>query len=523
MLRIKELGVNVLEDKFYLSHSQLVEEAIKKDEVKIGPRGSLLVRTGKYTGRCPKDRFIVDSKNLGAEIAWGKINQKISKENFDLLLEKAVNYAESKEMYTTDCFCGADNEYKIKVRFITEYAWHSVFVRNMFLRSKKDEFEKKGVNFTVLNVSNLVVKDYQKYSLNSEIFIIIDLERKIAIISGTRYSGEMKKCIFSIMNYYLPQKGVFPMHCSANEGQDGDVALFFGLSGTGKTTLSSDVQRKLIGDDEHGWSDNGVFNFEGGCYAKCINLSKEKEPIIWDAIQYGAILENVIYNLKTHKLDYTDSNLTENTRVSYPIYLVKNRVKSGYANHPKNIIFLTADAFGVLPPVAKLTPEQASYHFLSGYTSKIAGTESGITEPQATFSACFGEPFMMLSPQVYTKLLVEKINKYNCNVFLINTGWFGGNYEVGKRIELKITRQIIDSILDGSILDAEYRLDDYFCFNIPKSLKGVPENILCYESSWKNQNDYIAIKKKLVLMFNENFKRFGDSFSDIAAHGPIIK
>ena len=521
-MEIKNLGLTIPDENCHLEHNKMVEESIIKKESKLGPRGTLLVSTGKYTGRCPKDRFIVDNAKSSSKIAWGKINQKISEQNFNALKDKAISYAKQKKMYVTDCLCGADEKYKIKVRFITEIAWHSIFVRNMFIRGNKHQLNKKEIEFTVLNVCGLEEKEYEKYGLNSEVFIIFDLENKLGIIGGTQYSGEMKKGIFSIMNYYLPQKKVLPMHCSANEGSRGDVTLFFGLSGTGKTTLSSDVHRKLIGDDEHGWSNTGVFNFEGGCYAKVINLSPKKEPAIWDTLEYGAILENVVYDPQTHMVDYTDDSITENTRASYPIYLVKNAVSSGVGQHPNNIIFLTADAFGVLPPVAKLTPTQASYHFLSGYTSKVAGTESGIKEPTATFSACFGEPFMVLRPEVYSDLLAQKIREHRCNVFLVNTGWCGGNYNTGKRIDLSTTRQIISDILDGSILSASYQEDSIFGFEVPESMVGIESSLLNPIQAWENKEEFLKTKKKLAEMFVENFKRFGANLSDVALHGPKL-
>ena len=488
----------------------------------MGPEGVLLATTGKYTGRSPKDRFLVDEKSSNEKIAWGKINQKISRENFDKLLVKAIDYSKNCKLYTTDCFCGADKRYRIKVRFITEFIWHSIFVRNMFLRSTRKEFEKVKTDFTVLNVSNLIADEHEKYGLRSEVFIVFDIERKIGIIGGTQYSGEMKKGIFSFMNYYLPQKGVFPMHCSANVGVRGDVALFFGLSGTGKTTISSDPERQLIGDDEHGWSDEGVFNFEGGCYAKTIKLSPIKEPTICNALRYGAILENVVYDQDTRRIDYDDASITENTRASYPVYLVDKVFLSGRGGHPKNIIFLTADAFGVLPPVARLTIEQAIYHFLSGYTSKVAGTERGIVEPQATFSACFGEPFMVLEPRIYGELLAKKVRENHCNVFLVNTGWCGGKYGVGHRIDLDVTRHIVYDILNESIQSSEYRIDEIFGFEVPKNLPAVDSRLLDPIQLWENKEEFTTTKENLAKMFIDNFNRFGNSLDDIKAHGPKL-
>ena len=514
-MEIKELGIQVPDETYNLDQARLVEEAIINKECQLGPEGVLLANTGKYTGRSPKDRFLVDEKSSSDKIAWGKINQKISRENFDKILAKAVEYSKKCKLYTTDCFCGANQKYRIKVRFVTEFVWHGIFVRNMFLRARKTEFAKTKTDFTILNVSNLVADEPKKYGLRSEVFIVFDIERKIGIIGGTQYSGEMKKGIFSFMNYYLPQMGVFPMHCSANKGVRGDVALFFGLSGTGKTTISSDPERELIGDDEHGWSDSGIFNFEGGCYAKTIKLSPIKEPTICNAIKYGAILENVVYNQNTRSIDYDDSSITENTRASYPVYLIDKVVLSGKGGHPKNIIFLTADAFGVLPPVAHLTIEQAIYHFLSGYTSKIAGTERGIVEPQATFSACFGEPFMVLEPKVYGDLLAKKIKENHCSVFLVNTGWCGGKYGIGHRIDLDVTRQIVYDILNSSIKHSEYRIDDIFGFEVPKNLPAIDSRLLDPIQLWSDKVEFKKAKKNLAKMFIENFNRFGSSLDNI--------
>ena len=521
-MEIKELGMQVPDDTYNLDQARLIEEAIINKECQLGPEGVLLANTGKYTGRSPKDRFLVDEKSSNEKIAWGKINQKISRENFDKLLAKAIDYSKNCKLYTTDCFCGADKRYRIKVRFITEFVWHSIFVRNMFLRADRKEFEKVKTDFTVLNVSNLIADEPEKYGLRSEVFIVFDIERKIGLIGGTQYSGEMKKGIFSFMNYYLPQKGVFPMHCSANVGVRGDVALFFGLSGTGKTTISSDPERQLIGDDEHGWSDEGVFNFEGGCYAKTIKLSPIKEPTICNALRYGAILENVVYDQDTRRIDYDDASITENTRASYPVYLVDKVFLSGRGGHPKNIIFLTADAFGVLPPVARLTIEQAIYHFLSGYTSKVAGTERGIVEPQATFSACFGEPFMVLEPRIYGELLAKKVRENHCNVFLVNTGWCGGKYGVGHRIDLDVTRHIVYDILNESIQSSEYRIDEIFGFEVPKNLPAVDSRLLDPIQLWENKEEFKTTKENLAKMFIDNFNRFGNSLDDIKAHGPKL-
>ena len=514
-----DLQKYILERKRNLSQARIIEATLLNKEALLGPQGSLIAYTGKYTGRCPKDRFLVEEDSSKNNISWGKINQKISRENFDKLLAVATQYITSKELYTRDCYCGADKKYRIKVRFITQMAWHNMFVGNMFIEPKAKDLANFIPDFTVLNVGNIQIKNFQEYGLNSDVFIIFDLERKLGVIGGTNYSGEMKKGIFSYMNYLLPLAGVLPMHCSANKSKDGDVTLFFGLSGTGKTTLSADTNRILIGDDEHGWSDDGIFNFEGGCYAKAIALSVEREPTIWDTIRYGAILENVGYNEHTRQVDFCDDSITKNTRISYPISLVENADKNGKGGHPNNIIFLTCDAFGVLPPVSRLTPEQACYHFLSGYTSKAPGTESGVTEFQATFSTCFGEPFMTLRPEVYSDLLAIKIKQHHCNVFLVNTGWFGGGGTEGVRISLSITRKIITSILEGTIFKAKFKKDKVFGFEIAQQIIGIKQS-LDPKTSWISSEKYEQARKELAQKFIENFHRFEGQLPQIEKAGP---
>ncbi len=505
-----------------LSQASIIEASILRKEGALGPHGSLIVNTGEYTGRCPKDRFLVLEETSKEHIAWGKINQKISRTNFDKIYNLAMDYAKERKFYSTECFCGAKKAYQLKVHFITEMAWHNVFIYNMFIQASRQELAAVPTDFTVINVGKMQLKDYQQYGLRSEVFILFDFERKIGVIGGTEYSGEIKKGIFSYMNYLLPGAGVLPMHCAANKSKDdGDVALFFGLSGTGKTTLSADSQRILIGDDEHGWADDGVFNFEGGCYAKAINLSKKNEPTIWQTIRYGAILENVVYDEVSRRVDFSDDSITENTRISYSMSLVKNADLSGIGKHPSNIIFLTADAFGVLPPVARLTPKQASYYFLSGYTSKAPGTESGIKTHQETFSTCFGEPFMVLRPEVYSKLLEQKIKKHNCNVFLVNTGWFGGGLGRGTRISLKVTRGIITSILQGNILQATYEKDNIFGFQVVKNISGVLENF-DNQVGWQDKEQYNQARKELAKKFIANFRRFQGKLPEIEQAGPQI-
>lgn len=492
-----------------ISYDELFKHECEKGEGEVSQNGTFCVDTGIFTGRSPKDKYFVKQDPSQKFIAWGKINHPISKELFDKLLQKAKNQLSGKDIYVQDAYCGASLKSRKAVRFISEVAWQAHFVKNMFIRPKDSELAEFRPEFVVYNACKCVNEDWQKDGLNSEVFVIFNVEENVGVIGGTWYGGEMKKGIFSMMNYWLPLEGKFPMHCSANVGENGDTALFFGLSGTGKTTLSTDPRRRLIGDDEHGWDDEGIFNFEGGCYAKTINLSAENEPEIYAAIKRNALLENVV--LKADKsVDYTDATKTENTRVSYPIEHIANHEKSLQAGHPKNIIFLTADAFGVLPPVSKLTKEQASYYFLSGYTAKVAGTERGIIEPQATFSACFGEPFMPLHPTVYAKLLGEKIAKHGVSVYLVNTGWTGGAYGVGKRMSIKATRACVNAILDGSIKKCEFENFEVFNLAIPKALEGVETKLLNPANTWADKAAYATMRDKLARMFSENFKRYED-------------
>ncbi|MDL0088570.1 phosphoenolpyruvate carboxykinase (ATP) [Campylobacter sp. PS10] len=510
MSDIENLGLNDIKKVYHnLSYDELFNHEVKNGEGRVSSNGTFMVDTGVFTGRSPKDKYFVKQDPSGKFIAWGKVNKPISKELFDKLLSKAKAQLSGKEIYVQDAFCGASAKSKKSVRFVTEVAWQAHFVKNMFIRPNDNELANFKSDFVVFNACKCVNDEWQKDGLNSEVFVIFNVEENVAVIGGTWYGGEMKKGIFSMMNYWLPLEGKLSMHCSANVGKDGDTALFFGLSGTGKTTLSTDPHRKLIGDDEHGWDDEGVFNFEGGCYAKCINLDSESEPEIYNAIRRDALLENVVADANG-VVDYKDGSKTENTRVSYPIEHIDNHEPSLSAPHPKNIIFLTADAFGVLPPVAKLTKEQAMYYFLSGYTAKVAGTERGITEPVATFSACFGEPFMPLHPTAYAKLLGEKIDKHGVSVYLVNTGWSGGAYGVGKRMSIKATRACINAILDGSIKNCEFENFDKFNLAIPKELSGVETRLLNPINTWANSDEYIAQRDKLASMFSENFKRYED-------------
>ncbi|MGQ9748077.1 MAG: phosphoenolpyruvate carboxykinase (ATP), partial [Candidatus Caldatribacteriaceae bacterium] len=436
---------------FYnLSVPELLEHAIKKGEGIFSSTGALVVFTGKYTGRSPQDRYIVDNAEVHDHINWGKINIPVSEEVFERLYKNLCAYFQGRDVYIYDGFVGVDPKYRLPVRFINEYAYQNVFVQNMFLRANDQELDNFKPEFTVICAPSYKANP-AKDKIRSEAFVIVNFNRKMIIIGGTSYGGEIKKAIFAVMNFLFPFQGVFPMHCSANVGEKGDVAIFFGLSGTGKTSLSADLTRRLIGDDEHGWSEQDTFNFEGGCYAKCINLSREKEPQIWDSIRYGAIMENVVLSPDTRVPDYNDARYTENTRVSYPVDFIPNALIPGMAGHPKVIIFLTADAFGVLPPVANLDREKAISYFLLGYTSKLAGTERGIVEPQATFSVCFGAPFMPLKPRVYAKMLDERIRKHAPRVYLVNTGWIGGPYGVGERIDINYTRTIVRAVIEGTI------------------------------------------------------------------------
>lgn len=506
---IEKLDLQGIKQVFHnLSYDELLKHEIAKKEGKMTKMGAFSVDTGIFTGRSPKDKYFVKQDPSKKFISWGKINQPITDELFNKLLKTAKKQLSNKDIYIQDAYCGSSLDSRKSVRFVTEVAWQAHFVKNMFIRPNKNELENFKPDFVVYNACKCANKDYKKDGLNSEVFVIFNIEKNVAVIGGTWYGGEMKKGIFSMMNYWLPLSGKMSMHCSANVGKSGDVALFFGLSGTGKTTLSTDSNRKLIGDDEHGWDDNGIFNFEGGCYAKCIKLSKENEPEIYGAIKKDALLENVVIN--DGVVDFNDSSKTENTRVSYPIEHILNHESSLKAGHPKNIIFLTADAFGVLPPVAKLTKDQAMYYFLSGYTAKVAGTERGITEPVATFSACFGEPFMPLHPTVYAGLLGKKIDKYDVNVYLVNTGWSGGAYGIGKRMSIKATRTCINAILDGSIKKCEFENFEKFNLSIPKKLIGVETKLLNPINTWNNKEDFLKMRDKLAKMFIENFKRYED-------------
>jgi phosphoenolpyruvate carboxykinase (ATP) len=503
---------------YNLPPAQLVRIAVKRGEGVLTSTGALRVTTGKYTGRSPNDKFIVDSPAVHSDIAWGN-NKAFQGEQFDQLYNRMMAYMQNRELFIFDGFAGAEQQHRVKVQFINEFAWQNLFVHQMFIRPEKCQ-EEWQPDFKVICVPGFKAVPAID-GTNSEAFVVLNFERKMVLIGGTHYAGEMKKAIFTVMNYLLPKKGILSMHCSANLGKQGDTALFFGLSGTGKTTLSADSTRNLIGDDEHVWSDKGIFNIEGGCYAKCIKLSQKNEPQIWEAIRFGAVLENVDIDPETCVTDYDSVKFTENTRVAYPVDYIPGAVIPGVGGHPKTVIFLTADAFGVLPPIAKLNNEQAMYHFLSGYTSKLAGTERGITEPQATFSACFGAPFLPLSPLVYAKLLGEKLAKHGTNVYLINTGWSGGSYGIGKRMNLNYTRAMVTAAIEGKLDHVSYELDPIFNVYVPTACPGVPSNILNPRSTWTDGDAYDKQARQLAQLFVDNFSKFlEDMPKEIGEAGP---
>ncbi|HET7579537.1 MAG TPA: phosphoenolpyruvate carboxykinase (ATP) [Bacillales bacterium] len=501
-----------------LSTAQLTEKALERGEGFLTSTGALRVETGKYTGRSPKDKFIVKEASTKNTVNWGDVNQSIDEETFKRLYDKVLQYLGTKESFVFRGFAGADPDHRLPVEVVTEYAWHNLFTRQLFIRPTEEELADHHPGFTVISAPGFHA-DPEKDGTNSETFIIISFEQRIVLVGGTEYAGEIKKSIFSVMNYLLPEKEIMSMHCSANIGTEGDVALFFGLSGTGKTTLSADPYRKLIGDDEHGWSNNGVFNIEGGCYAKCINLSEEKEPQIWNAIRFGTVVENVIVD-EDRVVDYDDTRLTQNTRAAYPIESIDNIVQPSIAGHPNTIIFLTADAFGVLPPISKLTKEQAMYHFISGYTSKLAGTERGISSPQATFSTCFAEPFLPLPAQRYAEMLGEKIDQHNAQVFLVNTGWTGGEYGVGSRMDLNHTRAMVQAALQEELTNTETVTDPVFGLHIPVECPGVPDEVLQPKKTWNDPDAYDRKAKELARKFKENFDKFTNVSADIKNGGP---
>lgn len=518
---LSALGLKVRTAKWNLHPSELIEETIRNGEGVLTDNGALMCDTGKFTGRAPKDKFIVQDDKTKDSVNWGAINIPITPEKFDQLLGKMIKYLDDKDVYVRDVYAGADKTHRLRVRVINTMAWHNLFVHNMFLRPDAYKLETFDPNFTIICVPEFKA-DPAVDGTRQDNFAIINFTKRMILIGGTAYSGEMKKGIFSVLNYTLPHdENVLSMHCSANMGKDQDTAIFFGLSGTGKTTLSADPERLLIGDDEHGWTASNVFNFEGGCYAKVIDLSEEKEPDIYKAICYGAILENTRFKPGTREVDYANKSVTENTRASYPIYHIRNAVEPSIGGIPKNIFFLTCDAYGVIPPIQRLTKGQAMYHFISGYTSKVAGTEAGITEPELVFSACFGAPFLPLHPTKYAEMLGKKMEEHEVNVWLVNTGWTGGPYGVGSRISLKYTRAMITAALNGSLGNAGYRKHSIFGADIPTTCPGVPNEILSPRETWKNDEGFYKKANELARKFNDNFKKYEEfANAEIMAGAP---
>ncbi len=504
---------------FNLSVPVLVGESLRRGEACLSSTGALKATTGKYTGRSPKDKFLVDDAGTHDRVDWGKTNQMLPSEKFDALARGMAAFAAGQELFVFEGYGGADPAYRLPIRIITQYAWHSLFAHQLFVRPTPQELVDFQPQFTLLDLPDFHAEPARD-AVNSETAIVLDLTRRMGLIMGTRYAGEIKKSVFTVLNYLLPQNGVFPMHCSANVGLDGQAALFFGLSGTGKTTLSADPERRLIGDDEHGWSEAGVFNFEGGCYAKCVRLSQSGEPEIWDAIRFGTVLENVVLDPATGVADYDDISLTENTRAAYPLTHIPNALTQGVGGHPKTILFLTADAFGVLPPISRLTRDQAMYHFLSGYTSKLAGTERGVTTPEPNFSACFGAPFWPLPPLEYAAMLGRRLDEHGATCYLVNTGWSGGPYGTGHRMDLAQTRAMIHAALGGGLEETPAATDPVFGLHIPLHVEGVPDEVLQPRATWADGQDYDAAALALAARFRANFERFPQVSEAVKAAGP---
>ena len=500
----------------------LIQTAVKRGEGELADMGPFASVTAPHTGRSPNDKFVVEEPSSVNDVDWGKVNQKYPAEKFEILLNDVREYLNGRdELFVQDLYCGADPKYRLSVRYVSPSSWHMAFVRNMFIRPDVADLASFNPNFTVLHAPEFQA-DPARHGTRTSTFIVLNLAKRMILIGGTRYAGELKKAMFTVMNYYLPKQGVLSMHCSANIGKQGDTALFFGLSGTGKTTLSADPERNLIGDDEHGWSPEGTFNFEGGCYAKVINLSPEGEPDIYRTTQmFGTILENVVLDPMTKKVKFEDQSITENTRASYPLHYIPNNVPSGKGGHPKNIVFLTADAFGVLPPVAKLTREQAMYYFLSGYTAKVAGTERGLKEPTATFSSCFGAVFLVWHPWKYAEMLGKLIDQHGSQVWLVNTGWTGGAAGTGKRMKLAYTRAMVNALLRGDLAKVKTAVDENFGLHVPQEVAGVPSEVFRPRDTWPDKSAYDTAAKKLAGMFRENFKKFETLVSDaVKAAGP---
>lgn len=508
--KLKSFGLTLSQNVHYqLSPDELLQQTLIAGEGIYNDSGAMVVQTGKFTGRSPKDRFIVKDNITENTIDWNEINQPISENHFYIIRKKITNYLNGQsEIWIRDCSACADERYRLHIRAVTEKPWLDLFVYNMFLRFAEHESDTDSSQWHILAAPGLQLQP-EECGIHNYNAVVISFKHKTILIAGTGYTGEIKKGIFSVLNYILPkEQNVLSMHCAANTGAKGDTALFFGLSGTGKTTLSISPNRKLIGDDEHGWSDEGIFNIEGGCYAKCIGLEEDKEPEIFHAIKRGALVENTAFYRGTHIINFSDKSITENTRVSYPVDFIDNIVEPSEGDHPQHIFFLTCDAFGVLPPISKLSVEQAMYHFISGYTAKVAGTETGITEPQAVFSACFGAPFMPLHPSVYAKMLGEKLREHQANVWLVNTGWTGGAYVSGKRISLKYTRALIQAALDGSLDDVVYCTDKVFGLSVPQTCKGIPYAIINPENAWADKTAYNKTALKLAVLFEKNFEKY---------------
>jgi phosphoenolpyruvate carboxykinase (ATP) len=500
---------------------ELFKAAARRDEGEFADMGPFVGVTTPHTGRSPNDKFVVKEPSSEKDVDWGKVNQPMSHEQYQLLAKEVRSYLNgASELFVEDLYCGADAAYRLSVRYVSPNAWHMAFARNMFIRPEQSDLATFEANFTVLHAPEFQA-DPVRHGTRSSTFIVLNLGERTILIGGTRYAGELKKSMFTVMNYLLPKQGVLSMHCSANIGKDGDAALFFGLSGTGKTTLSADPKRGLIGDDEHGWSEEGIFNFEGGCYAKVINLSPESEPDIYQTTQmFGTVLENVVLDPVTKKVKFDDQSITENTRASYPLSYIRNHVEGGRGGHPRNVVFLTADAFGVLPPIAKLSAEQAMYYFLSGYTAKVAGTERGVLEPQPTFSACFGAAFLVWHPTKYAKMLGKLLHEHDSDVWLINTGWSGGPYGVGKRMKLSHTRAMVRAALAGELKNVKTETDAIFGLSVPIEIEGVPSKVLNPRSTWADGAAYDAQAKKLAAMFRGNFDKFGNVDAAIKNAGP---
>lgn len=513
---------NVNQAYWNLGTAALVENAIRRREGLLAAGGALTVRTGQYTGRSPDDKFVVREPSTQDRIWWGPVNRPFEPSRFDALYGRLLAYLQGSDLYVQDCFAGADPDHHIPIRIITEYAWHSLFARQVFVRPDWTKTRDHVPRFTIIDIPKFhAYPDLD--GTRSEAFVVVHFAKGLVIIGGTSYAGEMKKSVFTILNFLLPLRRVLSMHCSANRGRQGDVALFFGLSGTGKTTLSADPERRLIGDDEHGWSDVGVFNFEGGCYAKCINLSREEEPQIWGAIRFGAVLENVSLEPETRLLDFRDGSLTENTRAAFPASFIPDAIVPGMGGHPRNIFFLTCDAFGILPPIARLSPEQAMYHFLSGYTAKLAGTERGLgSEPKATFSACFGAPFLVLHPTVYAEMLGDRIARHRASCWLVNTGWTGGPVGIGQRLRLPYTRALLRAALAGHLDGVPCRTDSVFGLEVPTACPDVPAAILDPRGTWPKPESYQLQAERLAGLFRKNFDQFSEVPETIRQAGPSV-